>query len=143
MKGVLKHFTKSLLGSRESFSNISGTNYYNCRPIYLASFISPDIFKNKFVETFGKIQCIIERCGTFFAAFLFIKLLIDIVLCLIRAMQINKITDASIHFGKALFAATFDLMSVPILTSVYQAATNSEKTNTDEKKRKENASSKI
>ena len=46
-------------------------------------------------------------------------------------MQINKITDASIHFGKALFAARFDLMSVPILTSIYQA-TNSENNNTDE-----------
>ena len=131
MKGVLKHFTKSLLNSRESFSNISGTNYYNSRIIYLDSFISLDFFNNQFVETFGKIKYTIERCEIFFAAFLFIKLLIDIVLCLIRAMQINKITDASIHFGKALFAATFDLMSVPILTSIYQA-TNSENDNTDE-----------
>ena len=46
-------------------------------------------------------------------------------------MQNNKIKDASIQFGKALFAATFDLMSVPILTSIYQA-TNSENNNTDE-----------
>ena len=46
-------------------------------------------------------------------------------------MQIKKITDASIHFGKALFAATFDLMSFPILTSIYQA-TNSDNNNTDE-----------
>ena len=130
MKGVLKHFTKSLLCRRESFSNFSGTNYYNSRTIYLDSFISPDFFNNQFVETFGKIQYKI-RCGIFFAAFLFIKLLIDIVLWFVRAMQINKITDASIHFGKALFAATFDLMSVPILTSIYQA-TNSENNNTDE-----------
>ena len=46
-------------------------------------------------------------------------------------MQINKITDAFIHFGKAIFAATVDLLSVPILTSIYQAA-NSENNNTDE-----------
>ena len=46
-------------------------------------------------------------------------------------MLINKITDVSIHFGKALFAATIDLLSVPILTSIYQA-TNSENNNTDE-----------
>ena len=129
MKVVLKYFIKSLLDSRESFSNISGTNYYNSRSIYLDSFISPDFFNNQFVETFGKIQYIIERCGIFFAALLFIKLLVDIVLCLIRAMQI--IRDASIHFGKALFAATFDLVSVPILTSIYQA-TNSDNNNTDE-----------
>ena len=44
-------------------------------------------------------------------------------------MQINKITDASIHFGKALFAATFDLVSVPILTSIYQVATNTDNNN--------------
>ena len=34
----------------------------------------------------------------------------------------------------ALFAATFDLMSVPILTSIYQVATNSENNNTDKKR---------
>ena len=44
-------------------------------------------------------------------------------------MRINKITDASIHFGKALFVATFDLTSV--LNSFYQT-TNSENNNTDE-----------
>ena len=128
---ILKHFTESLLGNRESFSNISGTNYYNSRTIYLDSFFSPDPFNHQLVETFGKIQYIIERCGIFFAAFLFIKLLIDIVLCLIRAIQINKITVASIHFGKTIFAVTFDLMSVPNLNSIYQA-TNSEIDNTDE-----------
>ena len=102
MKGVLKHFTNSLIDSRESSSNISVTNYYNSRTIYLDSFISPDFFNNQFVESFGKIQYIIERCGIFFGAFFFIKLLIDIVLCLIRAMQIYKTTDASIHFGSTL-----------------------------------------
>ena len=91
MKGVLKVFSKSFLSSGESFSNISGTNYYNSRKIYLDSFISPDFFNSRFFETFGKIQYLVERCGIFLAAFLFIKLLIDIVLCLIRAMQVNKI----------------------------------------------------
>ena len=91
MKGALKHFTKSLLGNRESFSNISETSYYNSRTNYLISFISTDFFNNQFVETFVQIQYIIDRCGKFFAAFLFIKLLIDIFLCLIRAMQINQI----------------------------------------------------
>ena len=90
MKGVFKRFAESLLGNRESFSIISGTNYYNSRTTYLDSFISTDFFNNQFVESFGKMQYIIERCGIFFAAFLFIKLLIDIVLCLIRAIQINK-----------------------------------------------------
>ena len=55
MNGVLKFFTKSLSGNRESFSNNSGMNYYNSRTIYLDSFISSDFFNNQFVETFGKI----------------------------------------------------------------------------------------
>ena len=54
MKFQLQYFTKSLLDSRESFSNISGKNYYNSRTIYLDSFISPDFFNNQFVETFDK-----------------------------------------------------------------------------------------
>ena len=91
LKGVLKYFTKSLLCNRESFSNFSGTNYYKSRTVFSNSFISPDFFNNRFVETFGKIQNIIERCR-FFSAFLFIKPLIDIVQRLIGARQINKIT---------------------------------------------------
>ena len=49
-----------------------------------------------------------------------------------RKQFIRETFSPSIHFGKALFAVTFDLMSTPILTSVYQAATNSENNNTDE-----------
>ena len=48
MKGVLKHVTKSLLVSRESFSKISGTNHYNSGTIYLDSFNSSDSFDNQF-----------------------------------------------------------------------------------------------
>ena len=77
------------------------------------------------------IQFIVVQGGKLYATFLFIKLLIDIVLCLIRAMQFSKITDVSIHFGKALIAVILDLIRVPILTSIYKT-TNSENKNTDE-----------
>ena len=56
MKGALKHFTKSLLGNRESFSNISEISYYNSGTNYLDSFISTNFFNNQFVETFVKKQ---------------------------------------------------------------------------------------
>ena len=112
-------------------SNFSGTNDYNSRTIYLDSFISTDSFNNQLFEISGKIHYIIERCGIFFAAFFSTKLLIDIVLCLVREMKVFENTDAFFHFGKALVAATFDLMSVPTLTSIYQA-TFSENNNTDE-----------
>ena len=56
MKGVQKHFTKSLLGNRESFSINSGTIYCISRKIYLDSFISPDFFIINLLKPLAKYK---------------------------------------------------------------------------------------
>ena len=49
------------------------------RTVYLDSFISPNFFDNRYIEMFGYTQFILEQCGIYFAVFLFLKFIIQIV----------------------------------------------------------------
>ena len=44
----------------------------------------------------------------------------DIVVCIIRALQIHKITGASVSFGKVILSATFNILFQSIVTSVFR-----------------------
>ena len=84
--------------------------------------ISPNYFENEFVETFGTIGYWLEKCGIWFAIFLFVKLIIDIVVVVMRTLEIHRITGRSVNFGKVLLSATYNLFMVSILNSVYSPA---------------------
>ena len=84
--------------------------------------ISPNYFENKFVQTFGTVDYWLEKCGIWFAIILFVKLIIDIVVTVMRTLEIHRITGRSVSFGKILLSATYNLFMVPILSSVYLPA---------------------
>ena len=48
------------------------------------------------------------------------KFIIDIVVCIIRVLQIHKITGTSVSFGKVILSATFNLLFQSIVTSVFR-----------------------
>ena len=81
--------------------------------------ISANYFENEFVQTFGTIGYWLEKCGIWFAIFLFVKLIIDIVVVVMRTLEIHRITGRSVNFGKVLLSATYNLFMVSILNSVY------------------------
>ena len=60
--------------------------------------ISPGYFKDQFLDTFGPV--VYEHCGNYFSAFLFIKLIIDMVVMIVRYMEIDKLTGSTLGFGK-------------------------------------------
>ena len=84
--------------------------------------ISPNYFENEFVEAFGTIGYWPEKCGIWFAIFLFVKLIIDIVVVVMRTLEIHRVTGKSVNFGKVLLSATYNLFMVSILNSVYSRA---------------------
>ena len=84
--------------------------------------ISPNYFENKFVQAFVTVVYWLERCGNWFAIFLFVKLIIDIVVVVMRTLEIHRITGKSVNFGKVLLSATYNLFMVSILNSVYSPA---------------------
>ena len=69
--------------------------------------------------TFGPIAYVLEHCGLYFSVFLFFKLIIDIVLMVIRHLEISKMTGASLGFGKTLLSASYNIFLMSVLTSMY------------------------
>ena len=76
---------------------------------------------------FGYTQFILEQCGIYFAAFLFLKFIIQIVVTIVKALQIHKITGASVNFGKTVLFATYNILFTSIMTSIFKSETTNEK----------------
>ena len=51
--------------------------------------------------------------------FLFFKLIIDVVVMVIRHLEISKMTGASLGFGKTLLSASYNIFLMSVLTSMY------------------------
>ena len=72
---------------------------------YVDNMISPNYFKNQFMDTFGSIAYLLDLCRIYFSCFLFIKLIADLIVMILRHMQIHRLTGASLGFGKTLLSA--------------------------------------
>ena len=81
--------------------------------------ISPSYFKNQFMDTFGSFAYVLEFCGINFSCFLFIKLIVDLIVIILRHIEISRLTGASLGFGKKLLSASYNLFLTSILTSVF------------------------
>ena len=51
--------------------------------------------------------------------FLFFKLIIDVVVVVIRHLEISRMTGASLGFGKTLLSASYNIFLTSVLTSMY------------------------
>ena len=81
--------------------------------------ISLRYFKNQFMDTFGSVAYALEFCGIYFSCFLFIQLIVDLIVMILRHLEINRLTGASLGFGKTLLSASYNLFLTCILTSVF------------------------
>ena len=86
---------------------------------YVDNMISPSYFKNQFMDTFGSVAYALEFCGTNLSCFPFIKLIVDLIVMILRHMQIIRLTGASLGFGKTLLSDSYNLFLTSILTSVF------------------------
>ena len=71
------------------------------------------------MDTFGPDAYVLEHCGFYFSVFVFFKLIIDIVVMIIRHLEISKMTGASPWFGKTLLSASYNIFVMSVLTSMY------------------------
>ena len=51
--------------------------------------------------------------------FLFFKLIIDVVVMVIRHLEISRMTGLSLGFGKTLLSASYNIFLTSVLTSMY------------------------
>ena len=117
---VLPKFSRELSVPNTAIHGPEQYSYYAPRTdFYVDNMISPSYFKNQFMDTFGSVAYVLEFCGISFSCFLFIKLIVDFIVMIFRYMEINRLTGASLRFGKTLRSAYFKLFLTSILTSVF------------------------
>ena len=101
MKDAAQEFSRELVGIQHNKSQPIGySSYYTTEKKYLDSLFSSQFVHNRYIKAFRRVHFYLEQCGITFAVFLFVKFIIDIVVCIIRALQIHKITEASMSFEK-------------------------------------------
>ena len=84
---AFKKFSQDLIVVFTHPEGSDGFHYYTPRTeFYVDKMISPENFKDRFMDTFGPVTYVLEYCGIYFCAFLFFKLLIDVVVMVIRQL---------------------------------------------------------
>ena len=96
-KNALQKFTKKLIILSHSKKGPEGYRYYAPKmDFFVDNMISPEYFECKFRQTFGTIGYWLEKCVIWFAVFLFVKLIIDVTVTIVRAFEIHRLTGASV-----------------------------------------------
>ena len=117
---ALKKLSQNLIFYSASQEGSDGLHYSApLTKFYVENMISPEYFKNSFMDTFGTIANILENFIIYFSVFLLLKLIIDHIVMVKRHMENNKLTSASIGFGKILLSASYNILMTSLLTSVF------------------------
>ena len=119
-RNALKKFSQKLTVFSNNNKNTDSFPYYALRTdFFVDNMVSPGYFKDRFMDTFGPVACVLEHCGIYFSVFSFFKLVIDAVVMVIRHLEITKMTGASLGFGKTLLSASYNIFLMSVLTSMY------------------------
>ena len=117
---ALKKFSENLIIYSNSHEVSDVSHYYiPTTEFYVDKMISPEYFKDRFMDTFGTVAYILEHCGIYLSVFLFLKLILDLIVMIIRHMEINRMTGASLGFGKTLLSASYNIYLTTVMTSMY------------------------
>ena len=117
---ALKKFSQNLIIYSTQQEGHDGLHYYTPRTeFYVDKMISPEYFRDRFMDTFGPVAYVLEHCGIYFSVFLFFKLIIDVVVIVIPHLEISEMTGASLAFGKTLLSASYNIFLTSVLTSMY------------------------
>ena len=89
---AIKKFSQNLIVYRTAQEGTDGSHYYTPRTeFFVDKMISPGYFKDQYLDIFGPVVYVLEHCGICFSVFLFIKLIIDMVVMIVRYMEIDKV----------------------------------------------------
>ena len=107
---ALEKFSKNIIVYTTAQEGTDGSHYYTPRTeFFVDKVISPGYFKDQFMDTLGPVVYVFDHCEIYFSFFLFIKLLIDMVVMIVRYIEIDKITGSTLGFGKTLLSASYNI----------------------------------
>ena len=119
-RNALQKFSRELITPSMARNGPDSYSYYAPRTdFYVDNMISPDYFSSQFVKTFGSIAYILEKCGQWFAMFLFIKFVVDLSVLVLRYFEIQRMTGRTLGFTKTLLSASYHLFFTSVLTSIF------------------------
>ena len=120
-RNAVKKFSQKLIVVSNNNENPDNFPYHAPRTdFYVDNMISPGYFEDRFMDTFGPIACVLEHCGISFSLFLFFKIVIDVVVMVMRHLEITKMIGASLGFSKTLLSASCNIFLMSNLTSMYE-----------------------
>ena len=76
------------------------------------------------MDTFGTVAYILEHCEIDFSGFLFLRLIIDLIVLIIKHTEINKMTGPSLRFGKTLLSASYSNFLTSVMISIKNPQAN-------------------
>ena len=118
-ENALKFSQKLIVFSNNNKDPDSFPYYAPRTDFFVDNMILPGYFKDRFMDTFGPVAYVLEHCGIYFSVFLFFKLIIDVVVMIIRHLEITKMTGSSLGFGKTPLSASYNIFLMSVLTSMY------------------------
>ena len=86
--------------------------------------MTPSVFVDKFKKTFGLLGYYIQCLGNFFACFRLVKFIIDVVVIVLRGLEIQKLSDATFGFVRTMLGATVHLFVLSLQTPMYKTDEN-------------------
>ena len=87
---ALQKISRELIVPNTAVHGPEQYSYYASRTdFYVDNMISPSYFKKQFMDTFGSVAYVLEFCGINFSCFLFIKLIVDLIVMILRHMEFN------------------------------------------------------
>ena len=115
---ALRQFSQNLNVYTTAQEGTDGSHYYTRRTeFFVDKMIPPGYFKNQFLNTLGPVVYVLEHCGIYFSVFLFIMLIIDVVVMIVRYMEIDKIIGSTLGFGNTILRASYNIFLTTVLTS--------------------------
>ena len=119
-QNALKKFSQKLIVFSNNNKNPDSFHYYDpWTDFYVDKMISPDYFKDPFMDTFGPVAYVFEHCRIYFSVFLLFKLIIYVMVMVIRHLEITKRTGASLEFGETRLSASYNNFLMSVLSSMY------------------------
>ena len=119
-RNALKKFSQKFIVFSNNNKNPDNFPYYAPRTVFFVdNMISPGFLKDRFMDTFGPFAYVLEHCGIYFSVFSISKLLKDVVVMVIRHLEITKMSGTLLGFGKTLLSASYNISLMSVLTSKY------------------------
>ena len=119
-RNASKKFPQKLIVFSNNNKNPDSFHYYAARTDFnVHNMIASDYFRDQFMDIFGPVAYVFEHCGVYLSLFSFFKLILDVVVMVIRYLEITKMTGASLGFGNTLLGASYNIFLLSVLTSMY------------------------